>query len=190
MMKFFLRAVLTCVVFALLSLPGQADRDTPPSQLRPVSDELRNTLLHAREAAWRAFFSKDPALLDRLIGPELVAIQESQEQWESREHMKAVAKWLWDHDVTLRRLEFPRTEIQIYGNTAILYYTYVFETATAGKSTGTDAGRGTEIFVLRDGQWVDVGWHLDNGAFLFRDGKWNREGSYPSPEPSPAPSGN
>ena len=185
-MKFFVRAPVTCALLALLSLPSDAGRGTPSSPPRPVSDELRNTLLRARESAWHAFFSKDPALLDRLIAPELIAIQESQDQWENREHMKAVAKWLWDHEVTLRRLEFPRTEIQVYGNTAILYYTYVFETATAGKSTGTDAGRGTEIFVLRDGQWVDVGWHLDNGPFLFKEGKWAREGSYPSPEPGPA----
>ena len=46
-----------------------------------------------------------------------------------------------------------------------------------------DAGRGTEVFVRRDGKWLDVGWHLDNGPFVRKDGEWIRVGE-PYPEPS------
>jgi hypothetical protein len=67
--------------------------------------------------------------------------------------------------VRLLRLEFPRTEIQLFGDTAILYYTYIFETGLNDKSV-VDGGHGIEIFVRRDGKWVDVGWHLDHGPFL------------------------
>jgi hypothetical protein len=46
-----------------------------------------------------------------------------------------------------------------------------------------DGGRGTEVFVRRDGKWVDVGWHLDNGPFSHANGQWTRVG-----ETLPAPS--
>jgi hypothetical protein len=142
---------------------------------------LRKELVEARDAAWRAFYRKDPARLEKLLGPELIAVQEGQERWESRDDMIAIAKSLDRSGVELRRLEFPRTEIQVFGNTAILYYTYVFSTGIGGKSGGVDAGRGTEVFVLRGGRWVDVGWHLDNGPFVLQDGKWTRLGVYPPP---------
>jgi hypothetical protein len=78
--------------------------------------------------------------------------------------LKPMAQSMKEGGVQLTRLEFPRTEIQLFGNTAILYYTYVME-QRLGDQAAIDAGRGTEIFVRRDGKWVDVGWHLDQGAF-------------------------
>ncbi|MDV3206547.1 MAG: TetR family transcriptional regulator [Rhodococcus ruber] len=42
--------------------------------------------------------------------------------------------------------------------------------------------RFTNVWVRRDGRWVDVGWHLDNGPFVHRDGAWIRLGE-PVPEP-------
>jgi hypothetical protein len=59
-------------------------------------------------------------------------------------------------------LEFPRTDIQIYGNTVVLYTTYLFEIEVQGKRE-TTAGRGTEIFVRRGNTLVNTGWHLDEG---------------------------
>jgi hypothetical protein len=164
----------------------QTRRELPVAQAggsSAAATALQDELLAARDAAWRAFFSKDPRAVEQALGPELIAIQESQELWESRDHLIAIAKYLREHNVTLVRLEFPHTEIQVFGSTAILYYTYIFETATNGVSTGTDAGRGTEVFILRDGKWVDVGWHLDNGPFYRKEGSWVRAGSYPDPGP-------
>ncbi|HEY9503090.1 MAG TPA: nuclear transport factor 2 family protein, partial [Pyrinomonadaceae bacterium] len=60
----------------------------------------------------------------------------------------------------LIKLEFPKTEIQMYGNTIILYTTYSYELESGGKRT-TKSGRGTEIFVRRGNELVNVGWHLD-----------------------------
>jgi len=45
-----------------------------------------------------------------------------------------------------------------------------------GAQTSLSAGRGTEVFVRRNGRWVDVGWHLDSGAFRQKDGTWMRVG--------------
>jgi hypothetical protein len=58
------------------------------------------------------------------------------------------------------KLEFPKTEIQAYGNTVIIYTTYVYEIEVAGKRS-TSKGRGTEMFVHRGDELVNVGWHLD-----------------------------
>jgi hypothetical protein len=62
----------------------------------------------------------------------------------------------------LIKLEFPKTEIQMYGLTAVIYSTYVCELEVGGQRR-TDTGRVTEVFVLRNGQWVNPGWHMDRG---------------------------
>jgi hypothetical protein len=170
------RTLLPVLAALVAMLPSPARGETP-------GPALRAELLVAREQVWRAFYGKNPEALEKLLGPELVAIQEGQERWESRESMLAIAKQIAAADASLLRLEFPRTEIQVFGDTAILYYTYVFETAAHGESAGVDAGRGTEVFVRRGGRWVDVAWHLDNGPFVFRDRKWARLGTYPPPPP-------
>ncbi|HTO89262.1 MAG TPA: nuclear transport factor 2 family protein [Thermoanaerobaculia bacterium] len=173
---------------AIAVLPGQScgapkSRREDPCGPRPVTEDLRKELLGARDAAWRAFFQTDPAVIEKAIGPELIAIQESDEKWESRASVTALSRFLNQKGVRLLRLEFPRTEIQVFGNVAILYYTYVFETGIGDKSTGVDSGRGTEIFVHRDGRWVDVGWHLDNGPFYRKEGVWMRAAGDPQPRP-------
>jgi uncharacterized protein DUF4440 len=141
-----------------------------------ADDAVRAELLAARDTAWRAFFEKGGAAkLETILAPELVAIQESAERWEDRPRLLAMAKAIEKQGVQILRLEFPRTEMQIFGDTAILYYTYLFETGVPGNSV-TDEGRGTEVFVRRDGRWLDVGWHLDNGAFVRKDGVWVRLG--------------
>lgn len=138
-----------------------------------VSARTRAALYAAREAAWRAYFSNDPGQLERLLGPELVAVQQHQEAWVDRGRLTRLARFTRNAEVTIKRLEFPRTEVQVFGDVAILYYTYIFETASARAST-TDSGRATEIFVRREGRWVVVGWHLDNGAFVHRNDAWTR----------------
>ena len=60
----------------------------------------------------------------------------------------------------LIRLEFPRTEIQRFGDVAITYSQYLYETEVDGKRSLT-SGRVTEIFVLRRGKWTNPGWHTD-----------------------------
>jgi Domain of unknown function (DUF4440) len=147
-----------------------------------LTDKVRRELLDARDTAWRSFFQKDLTVVERILAPELIAIQQNSDKWDDRTRLIGLAKAMNEQGVQLLRLEFPRTEIQLFGDTAILYYTYVFETGLKGKSV-VDGGRGTEVFVRRDGKWVDVGWHLDNGAFSHTNGQWIRVG-----ETLPAPS--
>ena len=59
----------------------------------------------------------------------------------------------------LTRLEFPRTEIQAYGNTAIIYTSYRLDLTEAGKPR-TERGKATEIFVRQGDRWLNTGWQL------------------------------
>jgi ketosteroid isomerase-like protein len=130
--------------------------------LRPMSPGEKNDLLATREAVWRAWFANDIPQLAELIPPELIAI-ESSEKWQTREDELARAKDFSAKGGKLIRLEFPQTEIQAYGHTAILYTKFTIETEMEGKRT-TVSGRATEMFVLRHDKWVNVGWHLDSGS--------------------------
>jgi hypothetical protein len=58
-------------------------------------------------------------------------------------------------------LEFPHTEIQRFGDVAIIWTSYLVETEENGKREVV-SGRATEIFVHRNGEWVNPGWHTDN----------------------------
>ena len=130
--------------------------------LRPMSPDQKTSLLAAREAVWRAWFANDAPQLAELIPPELIAI-ETGEKWKTREDELAGAKDFAARGGKLVRLEFPQTEIQAYGHTAVLYTKFTLETEMDGKQT-TLSGRATEMFVSRHGKWVNVGWHLDNGS--------------------------
>jgi Domain of unknown function (DUF4440) len=128
----------------------------------PITPEMRRLILSAREAVWRAWFANDRAKLEQMIPDEAVAINSGQGEWEDRAAILAGAQRFAESGARLVRLEFPRTDIQIYGNTVVLYTTYLFEIEVQGKRE-TTAGRGTEIFVRRGNTLVNTGWHLDEG---------------------------
>lgn len=132
------------------------------STLRPLSANERNALMSAREATWRAIFSNDREMLEKLIPKETIAINPGREHWADQAAVFAGAEEFAKGGGKLVRLEFPKTEIQLYGDVAILYTTYVLELDMQGKSS-TRSGRATEIFVRRNGVWVNPGWHMDSG---------------------------
>jgi len=120
----------------------------------------RETLLANREAVWRAYFAGDANALGQALPEELVAMNPGEPAWTGRRDVLERSAALRAAGVKLIRLEFPRTEIQVHGDTAILYSTYVFETEAGGRRE-SHAGRGTEVYVRRDGQWVNSSWHLE-----------------------------
>ncbi len=127
-----------------------------------VTPEMRQRILTAREAVWKAYFTNDRAALEKLIPEEVIAIDDGSEQWSNRADILAGAKYFADGGGKLVRLEFPKTEMQIYGNTIVIYTTYVYEIEMNGKRE-VKSGRGTEIFVRRGNDLVNTGWHLDSG---------------------------
>jgi ketosteroid isomerase-like protein len=137
----------------------RSERVSMPATVPP---QIRQQILNAREAVWRAWFNNDRAALEKLIPEEAVAINNGEEAWENRAAILASAQRFADSGAKLVRLEFPRTDIQVYGNTIILYTTYLYEIEAQGKKQ-TSTGRGTEIFVRRGNTLVNTGWHLDGG---------------------------
>ena len=130
-------------------------------QLAQLPPQAKDALLAAREAVWRDFFSNNRSRLEQTIPSETIAINPGQKEWDGREQVLAGAKSFAESGGKLKRLEFPRTDVQVYGNVALLYTKYLYETESGGKSE-THAGRATEMFVNRDGKWVNVGWHMDS----------------------------
>jgi ketosteroid isomerase-like protein len=129
---------------------------------RSLSDQGRKRLLDAREAVWRAYFSNDRAMLEKLIPEETVTIESGGNNWGNRKTIFAGAEQFAKGGGKLVKLEFPRTEIQVYGSTAVVYSDYLYELETGGQRY-QQTGRVTEVFVLRKGQWVNPGWHMDTG---------------------------
>ncbi len=130
-------------------------------QAQKLDPDDKQELLAAREAVWRSWFANDARLPD-LVPAEVIAIEQS-EKWKNRDDVLAGSKDFAANGGKLVRLEFPETEIQMYGYTAILYTKYVCEIETNGRRS-TLSGRATEVFVNRQGKWVNVGWHLDSGS--------------------------
>jgi hypothetical protein len=131
------------------------------SQPRTITPEIRAQILAKRDAVWKAWFANDRALLDKLIPEEAIAINDGEEGWSDRAAIFEGSKRFAESGAKLVRLEFPKTEIQAYGNTVIIYTTYLYETESNGKRS-TSSGRGTEMFVRRGDELVNVGWHLDS----------------------------
>ena len=129
---------------------------------RPLGDQMRKRLLDAREAVWRAYFAGDRATLEKLIPNETITIEAGDYNWSNRQTILDGAVQFAKSGGKLVKLEFAKTEIQMYGFTAIVYSNYSYELEQGGQRS-THSGRVTEVFVLRNGQWVNPGWHMDSG---------------------------
>ena len=120
----------------------------------------RTELLKVRKEVWRAWFVNDTKTLDALVPPDTIVISSGEEKWKNQSDILQSAARFQANGGRLIRLEFPRTEIQRFGDVAITYSQYLYETEVDGKRSLT-SGRVTEIFVLRRGKWTNPGWHTD-----------------------------
>jgi ketosteroid isomerase-like protein len=136
----------------------RAEQMSRPATLPPP---VRDQLLAAREAVWRAYFTNDQAQLDALVPAETIVLDGPIEQpFVKKPEILAAARRGAERGNKLVRLEFPKTEIQAYGNTAIVYTTYLYELESPQGQRTTTTGKATEIFVRRNGVWLNPGWHL------------------------------
>ena len=140
----------------------QDSLETQLAAPRPLGDQMKKSLLEAREAVWRAYFAGDRTTLEKLIPEETITIEANDNNWSNRQKILSGAEEFSKGGGKLIKLEFPRTEIQVYGLTAVVYSDYAYELEMNGKRS-SHTGRVTEIFVRRNGQWVNPGWHMDSG---------------------------
>lgn len=120
----------------------------------------RSDLLKTREAVWRAWFANDGKALDDLLPADTITISSGEEQWKNKAQVLEEAVQFQRDGGKLISLEFPRTEVQRYGNVAIIYSQYRYAIEVGGKPSQA-SGRVTEIFVFRQGKWFNSGWHTD-----------------------------
>ena len=133
------------------------------STQQTLPEPLKKSLLEVREAVWRSWFANDQAKLEKLVPADTVTIEPGSADFGNQKAVLEGAKEFSKSGQKLVRFEFPKTEIQCYGYTAIVYSTYIYELEHDGQRT-TRSGRVTEMFVYRNGQWVNPGWHQDTGS--------------------------
>jgi ketosteroid isomerase-like protein len=93
-------------------------------------DKVRAELLKARRAVWDAWFGGDTAALLKLLPPETIAL--SPGDWHHRDEIVRSSEAFARSGAKLVRLDFPKTEIQAYGDVFLFYTSYVFETDEVG----------------------------------------------------------
>src|ERR1700761_7878934 len=97
-------------------------------------------LMQARELVWRAWFAGDVKTLEDLLPANTISISSGDHEWHKRDAILREAKEFHDQGGKLTRLEFPKTEIQHFGDVAVIYSEYVLEMDAGGKHT-VSAGR-------------------------------------------------
>ena len=129
------------------------------AEYRVLDGDERASLMTAREAVWRAWFAGDTDGLGKLVPPELVTVSSFGEDFGTRDSTLNQSRSFASSGAKLTRLVFPRSDIQAYGSTAIIYTTYEMDIASGGK-TETQRGSATEVFVWQNGRWINTGWQL------------------------------
>jgi len=117
-------------------------------------------LLQVRETVWLAWFSNDVKTLHALVPSETIVISGGEQKWKHQAEIFQTAADFQSGGGKLIRLEFLHTEIQHFGDVAIVWSKYLVETEEHGKRS-VSSGRASEVFVHRDGQWTNPGWHTD-----------------------------
>lgn len=149
------------MVTGVLSLIVAAASPAFAQQYGPQPDAAtKREILAIREQAWRNWFANDTIAFKRIV-PELVALGWDGGPWEDRAMTMTAMGEFAGTGMTLASLEFPKNVFQQYGDVVILYTSFKLVLKTPAGQTEETTGRGTEIFVRRNGRWVHTGWHLD-----------------------------
>jgi Domain of unknown function (DUF4440) len=142
-----------------------AEADVSPELGHRPDSATERAILQARDAIWRAWFANDTARLRHLVPEALAAgaTEGSHERWSDRAQAMNEARQFVAAGGTLLKLAFPETEIHVMGDLAVVLSVYNVQVATR-RSPRVIRGHSTEIFVLRDGQWVNPFWHLESSS--------------------------
>ncbi|MFZ0867305.1 MAG: nuclear transport factor 2 family protein [Candidatus Sulfotelmatobacter sp.] len=117
-------------------------------------------LLRTRETVWRAWFAGDTKTLERLVPPQTIVMSGGEKEWKTQSDVLRSSAEFHSKGGKLIRLEFPRTEVQHFGDVAVVWSSYIVETEVEGKRS-SGSSRVTEIFVRQHGRWTNPGWHTD-----------------------------
>ncbi|MGB6688567.1 MAG: nuclear transport factor 2 family protein [Terracidiphilus sp.] len=133
---------------------------SPLSRLAAQTQNGQDEILKAREAVWQAWFANDVPTLHQLVPAETIVFSSDEAKWKNQADIFRTAAEFQSQGGKPVRLEFPRTEIQRFGDVAVVWSNFLVETEESGKRS-IDTGRASEIFVYRGGRWINPGWHTD-----------------------------
>ena len=162
----FASVLLTMVATLLGGGPAIAAAQSPTRQASAIAggksldDRSRAELLAAREQVWRAWFANDSAQLERLLPRDQFIAAGSDSIWETREQTLAGSKAFARGGGRLSSIEFPRTEMQVFGDVVVIYTTFRYTTERAGQQHHA-SGNAVEVFTRRNGSWQNPSWYLD-----------------------------
>src|ERR1700732_3331421 len=83
-----------------------------------AQDSQDAAILKCRESVWRAWFANDTKTLEELVPAEAIAISPSEDKWQTQADIFRGAADFQTQGGKLLRLEFPRSKVQCYGDTA------------------------------------------------------------------------
>jgi ketosteroid isomerase-like protein len=119
-------------------------------------------LLRVREQVWRAWFAGDTKTLQELVPAETIVMSGGEPEWKHQAEVLRTSEAFHAKGGKLLRLEFPRNEVQHFGDVAIVWSSYSLELEVDGKKS-SETSRITEVFVMKNGKWSNPGWHSDEG---------------------------
>jgi ketosteroid isomerase-like protein len=134
---------------------------TSLSAVAIAADNDDAELLKVRRSVWLVWLANDQEALKRLVPEDTIVISAGEAKWKHQAEVLQSAADFHAAGGKLISLEFPRTEVQHFGNVAITWSEYVLEIEVGGKRIKS-SGRVTEIFVKRNGKWTNPGWHTDS----------------------------
>ncbi len=121
-------------------------------------------LLKVRRSVWIKWFENDREALKMLVPEDTVVISTGEPGIKHQAEVLKAAADFHSAGGKLINLEFPKTEVQHFGDVAVAWSEYVLELEVGGKREKT-LGRVVEVFVKRNGQWTNPGWHTDSEDF-------------------------
>jgi hypothetical protein len=95
---------------------------------------------------WHSWFAGNTKTLEDLVPPETIVMSGGEEKWKNQADLLRTAADFHARGGKLVRLEFPRAEVQHFGDVAIIWSSYVVELEVEGKHS-TSSSRASEIFV-------------------------------------------
>ena len=155
------RYLTLALLLAPLRLSAQ-DAAITMNQITHVDPAIQQQIVAIRDTAWRAYFANDQATMGRLFPANFISVGWSGGPWLDRAGTLADAAQFAAKGGSLVALEFPHTEIQLFGDVAVVYSLYIVEFNYEG-ITSRQSGRATEVFQKKDGHWIHPSWHLDSG---------------------------
>jgi ketosteroid isomerase-like protein len=119
-------------------------------------------LARVQREVWELWFSGDTTRLKQILPADLVTIDNDGSAFSGLRDQVSASAGFKDAGGKLIALTFPEMRIQRFGDVVLVYSRYELAYAV-GKDTTRQAGRATEVFVRRAGQWQNPAWHLDSG---------------------------